>query len=126
MISEDTSSDKELKATTQSKPELLVEAGVALKSLLRQWVLCFGIWVAMLLIARGSPSPTEIGICCVISFLVVAFVESKNVFRNEKNINSSSFPPSLTRSNVETIPRVPLFPQIFLRFLKLFPFVSKK
>jgi hypothetical protein len=126
MMSEDTSSDQETMAATQSKPELLVEAGAALKSLLWQWVLCFGIWVAMLLITRGSPSPTEIGICCVISFLVVAFDESKNVFRNERNINSSSFPPSLTRSNVGTIPRVPLFPQIFLRFLKLFSFVSKK
>jgi hypothetical protein len=126
MISEDTSSDKEIKAATQSKPELLEEAGAALKSLLRQWLLCFGIWVAMLLITRGSPSPTEIGICCVISFLAVAFDESKNVFRNERNINSFSFPSSLTRSNAETTTRVPLFPQIFLRFLKLFSFISKK
>jgi hypothetical protein len=117
MMSEDTSSDKEIKAATQSKPELLEEAGAALKSLLRQWLICFGIWVAMLLITRGSPSPTEIGICCVISFLVVAFDESKNVFRNKKKSDdphfiSGEFAPIFFQ-------KVPLLAQVRDQFLKL-------
>ncbi len=78
MMSEDASSGKGMKATTMSKPELLTVAGESLKSLIWQWFLCFSIWVAMLLITRGSPSPTEIGICCVVSFSGVAFAEFTN------------------------------------------------
>jgi hypothetical protein len=122
MISEDTSSDKELKAATQSKPELLVEAGAALKSLLRQWLLCFGIWVTMLLITRGSPSPTEIGICCVISFLAVAFSEFKNSSRYE---GKSSDPSFIARQSTPIfLQKIPLLAQVRDQFLKLVSFFT--
>jgi len=89
MMSEEASSGKGMKATTMSKPELLTVARESLKSLIWQWFLCFSIWVAMLLITRGSPSPTEIGICCVVSFSVVAFTEFTNSSHNDNKIKNS-------------------------------------
>jgi hypothetical protein len=51
------------------------EARTSLRSLLWQWILCFGIFAGMLLLTHGRPSPIAMGICFVIGFIVIALAE---------------------------------------------------